>query len=109
VSDVQLVRTNRFISHQYHQPGDQLLADRGFLLKDDFAMNCSTELLMPAFTKGKSQLSPEEVEVSRKISCSDTYRKGNWTTTKSVQNTERNSIITNSEKFIRRSRKSNSF
>ena len=36
-------------------------------MKDDFAAGASAELLMPAFTRGKSQLSAKEVEVSPKI------------------------------------------
>ena len=67
-SDVKIVRDSGFISPSYHLPGDQILADRGFTLKDDFATQCSAELLTPAFTKGKKQLSAKEVEMSRKIS-----------------------------------------
>lgn len=67
-SDIQIVRESGFIDSKYHLPGDQLLADRGFTLHDDFAARCSAELLTPAFTKGKSQLSAQEVETSRKIS-----------------------------------------
>jgi hypothetical protein len=48
-------------------PGDQLLADRGFTLKEDFATVCSAELIIPAFTKGKTQLSAAEVEKSRQL------------------------------------------
>ena len=67
-SDVQIVRESGFISHQYHCPGDQILADRGFTLHDDFAVQCGAILLTPAFTKGKKQLSAEELETSRTIS-----------------------------------------
>ena len=68
VSDIQIVRESGFIVSKFHNPGDQILADRGFTLKDDFAASCSAELIIPAFTKGKRQLSAEEVERSRKIS-----------------------------------------
>ena len=51
----------------YSLPGDQILADWGFTLRDDFAAGASAELLIPAFTRGKSQLSAREVEVSWKI------------------------------------------
>ncbi|XP_041361246.1 uncharacterized protein LOC121377354 isoform X1 [Gigantopelta aegis] len=68
VSDVQIVRESGFISLKYHLPGDQILADRGFTLTEDFATQCSAELIMPAFTKGKKQLSAKEVETSRQIS-----------------------------------------
>ena len=44
-----------------------LTADRGFRLKDDFAAKCNAELIIPAFTRGKPQLSGKEVEESRTI------------------------------------------
>lgn len=65
-SDVQIVKESGFTTTKYHLPGDQILADRGFTLKEDFALNSGTELLIPAFTKGKKQLSAEE-ECTRKI------------------------------------------
>lgn len=68
VLDVELVRKSGFISPNYHHPGDQILADRGFTLQDDFASVCSAELIIPAFTKGKNQLSAGDVETSRKMS-----------------------------------------
>lgn len=54
VSDVELVRQSGFISTKYHLPGDQILADRGFTLQEEFASACSAELIIPAFTKGKN-------------------------------------------------------
>jgi hypothetical protein len=67
VSDVQLVKQSDFISYKYHHHGDQILADRGFLLEDEFAAGCGVELIIPYFTKGKKQLSAREVEVTRQI------------------------------------------
>ncbi len=67
-SDVELVRSSGFISNKIHMPGDQILADRGFTLQDDFASACGAHLIQPAFTRGKKQLSAEEVESSRKLS-----------------------------------------
>ena len=67
VSDVALVKQSGFISYRYHHYGDQILADRGFTLVDDFAAGCGVELIIPSFTKGKSQLSAKEVETTRKI------------------------------------------
>ncbi|XP_065676495.1 uncharacterized protein LOC136092360 isoform X2 [Hydra vulgaris] len=67
-SDVHIVRESQFHTLKYHMPGDQILADCGFILKEDFAVGSSTELITPAFTRGKSQLSAKEVEDSRKIS-----------------------------------------
>ncbi|XP_057308774.1 uncharacterized protein LOC130647068 isoform X1 [Hydractinia symbiolongicarpus] len=67
VSDVELVKQSGFISSKYHHPGDQILADRGFTLTDEFAAGCGVELIMPSFTKGKKQLSAQEVETTRQI------------------------------------------
>jgi hypothetical protein len=47
VSDNELVRSSGYISLKYHQPGDQILADRGFTLVDDFAVYCSLFHLSP--------------------------------------------------------------
>ncbi|XP_013408902.1 uncharacterized protein LOC106172655 [Lingula anatina] len=67
-TDKKIVRDSGFISSDIHLPGDQILADRGFTLKDDFASRCGAELLTPAFTKGKGgQLPAKELEISRKI------------------------------------------
>jgi hypothetical protein len=45
-------------------PGDVVLADRGFTISEAIAF-CHAELQIPAFTKGKKQLSPIDVETSR--------------------------------------------
>ena len=66
-SDIQIVSESEFTTTKYHMPGDQILADRGFTLTEDFALNSGTELLIPAFTRGKSQLSAMEIESTRKI------------------------------------------
>ena len=66
-TDTYIVRISGFISNKFHCPGDQVLADWGFPLQDDFASSCSAEFIIPAFTKGKKQLSAKEVETTRKI------------------------------------------
>ena len=66
-SDIQIIRKSGFTTSKYHMPGDQILADGRLTLKDDFAASSSAELLITAFTRGKSQLSAKEVEVTRKI------------------------------------------
>ena len=38
--------------------GDEIMADRGF----NVSAVCGAKLLIPAFTRGKTQLSQEEVE-----------------------------------------------
>ena len=48
-------------------PGDIILADHGFNVHDDIAIR-GGKLEIPAFTKGKKQLSREEVEKSQQIS-----------------------------------------
>ena len=52
-SDIQIVRDSEFTTLKYHWPGDQILADRGFTLSEDFALNSGTELLISAFTRVK--------------------------------------------------------
>ena len=65
-SDIQIVRDSEFTTLKYHWPGDQILADRGFTLSEDFALNSGTELLIPEFTRGKKHFSAAEVERTRK-------------------------------------------
>ena len=72
-SDVQLVREFKFMTYEFHMPCYQILNDRGFTLQDEFAAACGVNLLLPSFTKGERQLSPEEVETSRKISCLNSH------------------------------------
>ena len=47
-------------------PGDIVLADRGFDIKESIAVQ-GAKLHIPAFTKGKAQLSAEEVHETREI------------------------------------------
>ncbi|XP_077547468.1 uncharacterized protein LOC144159692, partial [Haemaphysalis longicornis] len=47
-------------------PGDIVLADRGFTVSAEVGIHCA-KLVMPAFTKGKPQLSAYEVEKTRKV------------------------------------------
>ena len=61
------MRDSEFTTLKYHWPGDQTLADRGFTLSGDFALNSGTELLIPAFTRAKKELSAAGVERTRKI------------------------------------------
>lgn len=48
------------------EPGDVVLADRGFDIGDDIALHGAT-LVIPSFTRGKKQLSMQEVECSKRI------------------------------------------
>ncbi|XP_069108752.1 uncharacterized protein [Argopecten irradians] len=64
VSDKVITQRSGYLDKLYH--GDQVLADRGFLIAEDLA-NRGATLVIPAFTKGKSQLSAREIAVTRKI------------------------------------------
>ena len=48
-------------------PGDLVLADRGFDIDTSVGLMCA-EIKIPAFTKGRRQLSPRDVEATRKLS-----------------------------------------
>lgn len=47
-------------------PGDLVLADRGFTVHEEVWFR-QAELNIPAFTKGKNQLDPVDVEKTRRI------------------------------------------
>ncbi len=64
VSDKHLTKNCNILSNLI--PGDTILADRGFDIKESVGLYCAT-VTMPAFTNGKEQLSGIEVEQSRKI------------------------------------------
>ncbi len=49
--------------------GDTILADRGFCISESVGLR-GAEVLIPAFTRGKDQLRPTEVEKTRKIASS---------------------------------------
>ena len=49
------------------EPGDVILADRGFTLHEDFIAH-GAKFILPAFTHGKGQLSQREVETSQRLS-----------------------------------------
>ena len=47
-------------------PGDLVMADRGFTIHDGVALK-HAQLVIPAFTKGKEQLDPIDVEKTKGI------------------------------------------
>ena len=49
------------------EPGDVILADRGFTIAEDIAIH-GAKLEIPSFTRGKGQLSQREVELSKQLS-----------------------------------------
>ncbi|XP_078026475.1 uncharacterized protein LOC117250756 [Epinephelus lanceolatus] len=63
-SDKQIAEESGFL--QKLSPGDMVLADRGFDIKESVAF-MGTTLKTPAFTKGRSQLDSKDVEETRKI------------------------------------------
>ncbi|KAK9965554.1 hypothetical protein ABG768_004640 [Culter alburnus] len=61
-SDKFITEQSNFLSHLL--PGDVVLADRGFLVKESI-QRCQAELKIPAFTRGKKQLDPVDLENTR--------------------------------------------
>ena len=66
-TDTYIVRKSGFISNMFHFPGDQILADRGFPLQDDFASSCSVESIIPAFTKGNNSCLQMKLKLLEKL------------------------------------------
>lgn len=64
-SDKEIILKSDFLEKL--QAGDTVLADRGFLIKEEVARR-GAELVVPAMTRGKKQLSAKEVEDARHIS-----------------------------------------
>ncbi|KAG5268330.1 hypothetical protein AALO_G00211380 [Alosa alosa] len=65
VSDKQITNESGFL--KLLEPRDEVLADRGFLIRDELAAYGAT-LRIPHFTKGKKQLSAQEVDTARQLS-----------------------------------------
>ncbi|CAC5418439.1 unnamed protein product [Mytilus coruscus] len=63
-SDKVITQRSGYLDKLEH--GDQVLADRGFLIAEELASR-NASLVIPAFTREKSQLSAREVEQTRKI------------------------------------------
>lgn len=63
-SDKYLTENSGFLSHLL--PGDMVMADRGFTVTESVGLH-HAKLVIPAFTKGKSQLDPVDVERTRGI------------------------------------------
>ena len=66
-SYVELFKRSGFLFLNMHRHGDQVLADCGFNLVDEFVSGCGTELIIPNRTRGKKQLSPKEVEATGQV------------------------------------------
>jgi len=64
VSDVHLTEHSGLLKNLL--PGDVILADRGFTIQDSAGMYCA-EVKIPAFARGKKQLSKMEVDTTRQL------------------------------------------
>ena len=64
VSDKVLTQKSGFLD--LVEPGDTILADRGFNVSEDLRLH-GAKLEIPAFTRGKSQLSQKDVELSQRL------------------------------------------
>ena len=62
-----LVNKSKLLTKLPNHPRDQILADRGFTMKDEFECIAGVELLTPAFIKGRDHFSAQDVETSRSI------------------------------------------
>ena len=65
MSDRIITQCNGFL--QLLEQGDIILADRGFTIAEDIAL-FGAKLKIPAFTRGKTQLTQKEVETSQQSS-----------------------------------------
>lgn len=63
-SDKQIVESSSFLNNIHS--GDVVIGDRGFLIKESLGI-LKAQLVIPAFTKGKNQLDPLEIEETRQI------------------------------------------
>ena len=63
-SDKYLTENCGFLEHLI--PGDMVMADRGFTITESVSLK-HAKLMIPAFTKGKDQLDPVDVESTRGI------------------------------------------
>ena len=63
-SDRHIVTKSRFLS--YLMPGDQVLADRGFTVREELLV-CRAELVVPPAAKGKAQMTAKDVAPTKKV------------------------------------------
>ena len=65
VSDKAITQDSHFL--RMLEPGDIVLADRGFTVSEDIALH-GGKLKIPAFSRGKEQLSQKDTEKSKELS-----------------------------------------
>ena len=66
VSDKDITVKSGLLSPNFWNPGEGLMADRGFTVKD-YTDTLHVKLIIPAFLKGRDQLSEEELILSQQI------------------------------------------
>ena len=66
ISDKNIVVKSGFLSPQLWEPGDSVMADRGFPIAE-YLSPLNVKLLIPSFLKGCDQLSENEVVLSQQI------------------------------------------
>ena len=64
ISDKEIVKRSGLL--EILQPGDEIMADKGFLIKDDLASVGAT-LVLPKFLQGKKQFNKEEAAHNKKV------------------------------------------
>ena len=50
------------------QPGDEIMADKGFLIKDEL-ISVGATLVLPSFLKARKQFTKEEAEHNKRVAC----------------------------------------
>ena len=66
ISDKEITVRSGILNPSLWNPGEGLMADRGFTVKD-YTDNLNIKLVIPAFLKGRDQLSEEEVIQTQQI------------------------------------------
>ena len=66
ISDKEITVKSGLLNHL--QQGDEVMADKGFLIQDELA-SVGAVLTMPAFLKGRKQFSKEEAAKNKKVAC----------------------------------------
>ena len=66
MSDKAIVKQSGFLQSCFWDQGDSVMADRGFLIEDDLKQ-FGVKLNIPAFLKGRDQLTSAEVKESQTI------------------------------------------
>ena len=66
ISDKEITVRSGLLNPALWNPGEGIMADRGFTVKD-YTDNLNIKLVIPAFLKGRDQLSEEEVVLSQQI------------------------------------------